>query len=195
MECLNLDDISRAADTFSKAMVNDPLHVYFFPDPGSRLKKLTAMYTFMIRMNFLKAFRTSASCEGIIIWEEPFEHAFKVSFKEYITGSLLFFKVGPRSLLRMMKYQEWSAKLKKESIEDPYWYLNVVIVDPEHQGKGFASKLIKPVLVKADENRQKVCLETQNENNLPIYEKYGFTTLSEHRVPGTEIRHFIMVRE
>lgn len=194
MERLDSKDISLAAKIFAKAMYDDPLHIFFFTNPKTRERKICSMYAFMVKMNYLNALKTSKLCEGVVIWEKPFEHEFKVSFKEYILGSSLFFMLGPHSLSRMIKYQEWSAKLKKESIEDPYWYLSVVIVDPEHQGKGFASKLIKPILAKADESHHKVYLETQNPNNVPIYEKYGFAIVSEHKVPGTEIFHYIMVR-
>lgn len=194
MEKIDLKDISLVAKIFSKAMCDDPLHEYFFPKPGTREKKIYSLYKYMVRMNYLNAYRTSESFEGVVLWEKPFEHEFKVSFKDFVIGSSLVYKIGLPSLIRMMKYQKWSERLKKENISDPFWYLSVVIVDPNHQGKGFASKLIKPILTIADDSEHKVYLETQNVNNVPIYENYGFKIASVQAIPGTEIMHFIMVR-
>lgn len=195
VEKFDLSDLSLVAEKFSNAMYNDPLHVYFFPNAKTRRRKIYSLYYYMVRMNYLNAHRTSEACEGIVLWEKPYEHEFKVGFKNFLIGSTLFFKVGPFSLLRMMKYQIWSAKLKKEYINDPFWYLSVVIVDPNHQGKGFASKLIKPILTIATQNEHKVYLETQNTDNVPIYEKYGFKVVSMQKIPGTEIIHLIMIRD
>jgi len=195
MEKIDLKDISLVAKIFAKAMYDDPLHVYFYPDPKTRGRKIYSLYKYMVRMNYLKAYRTSESFEGIVLWERPFEHEFKVSIKDFLIGSTLVFKVGPSSLLRMMKYQNWSAKLKKESICDPFWYLSVIIVDPIHQRKGFASKLIKPILALAAQCEHKVYLETQNADNVPMYEKYGFKIATVQTIPDTDIMHFIMVKD
>jgi hypothetical protein len=194
MEIIDLKDIAMIADKFSRAMYNDPLHEYFFPDSATRQKKIYSMYYFMVKMNYLKAHRTSEACEGIILWEKPFEHGLKVSTKDFIIGSTLFIKVGLSSLSKMVKYQKWSERLKKKSISDPFWYLSVVIVDPAYQGKGYASSLIRPILAIADESDHRVYLETQNVDNVPIYEKYGFRTVSAQIIPGTNIMHFIMIR-
>lgn len=194
MEKIKRNNLAVAADKFSKAMVNDPLHVYFFPEAQTRGRKIYAMYYFMVKMNLLNTFSTSDCCEGVAVWERPYDHLLKVKLQDLMLGFGLLFKVGYTSLNRMSKYQRWSARLKKKTIGDPFWYLNVIIVDPAFQGKGYASQLIKPVLASADESGHKVCLETQNENNIPIYEKYGFALVSSQKIPGTNINHYILIR-
>jgi len=77
-------------------------------------------------------------------------------------------------------------------MEQPYWYLDVIVVNPEHQGKGFASQLIKPILLEAEKNHQAVYLETQNKKNIQIYEKYGFILIKEIKLPRTDIIQYCM---
>lgn len=194
MERIKIKNLSAIAEKFSQAMFNDPLHMYFFPDAETRARKIYAMYYFMIKINILNTFSTSDCCEGIAVWEKPYNHLLKVKFQDFFLGLGLLFKVGFSALNRMSKYQRWSSRLKKKSIGDPFWYLNVIIVDPIYQGKGFASELIRPILAKADEHGHKVCLETQNANNIRIYEKYGFNIVAAQMIPGTKITHYILIR-
>jgi hypothetical protein len=38
-------------------------------------------------------------------------------------------------------------------------------------------------------------LETENEKNLPMYQRYGFRVLEESQLPGTETASWAMLRE
>jgi ribosomal protein S18 acetylase RimI-like enzyme len=194
MEIVKSKNLSEIAGKFSKAMLDDPLHVYFFPDAKTRGRKIYAMYYFMVKMNMLNTYGTSDCCEGVAVWEKPYDHLLKVKLKDFIIGLGLLCRVGFPAINRMLKYQRWSSRLKKKTIGDPFWYLNVIIVDPAFQGKGFASQLIRPVLASADESGHKVCLETQNVHNIPMYEKYGFQVASSQTIPGTKITHYILIR-
>jgi hypothetical protein len=174
LDKLKKKDLIKAAQQYAKAMMQDDLHVYFFPEEKTRYRKLLSLYTYKIKNQIADCYITSENLEGLAIWEKPYEHHNNLSAREVLSGTRLIFECGISSLFRMLKYQIWSTRVRNRLIEEPYWYLDVVIVSPEFQGKGFASKLIKPFLEEASSNGSKVYLETQNKNNVPIYEKYGF---------------------
>jgi ribosomal protein S18 acetylase RimI-like enzyme len=92
----------------------------------------------------------------------------------------------------MVRYQKWALQTRDRIASQPYWYLNVIVVSPEYQGKGFASKLIKPVIEEAIKKKQMVYLETQNKNNIKLYEKYGFQVIEELVIPNTSVSHYCM---
>ncbi|KAJ7123580.1 acyl-CoA N-acyltransferase [Mycena epipterygia] len=54
------------------------------------------------------------------------------------------------------------------------WHLQTLAVDPQYQRKGIASLLMNTVIEKARLTGTRLCLETQNEANIPIYERLGF---------------------
>lgn len=56
----------------------------------------------------------------------------------------------------------------------PHYYLQVLGVDPAHQGKGWSRPLIEAGLTLADKQRQPAYLETAEESNLSLYRRYGF---------------------
>ena len=56
----------------------------------------------------------------------------------------------------------------------PYWYLEVVGVDPAAQGRGVGTRLLEPVLAQAEEVGQLCYLETMTERNVGWYRSLGF---------------------
>jgi ribosomal protein S18 acetylase RimI-like enzyme len=67
----------------------------------------------------------------------------------------------------------------KQHVPEPHWYLMVVGVDPDLQGRGVGSALVKEGPARADETRSPCYLETSDERNLAFYGRLGF------RVVGT----------
>ncbi len=193
MQRIDKSEIEQAKKIFALAMFDDDLHNYFFPDEKSRIEKLEHFYEFKLKTMLLNTYKTSEKFEGFCIWEKPNEHRSAITFNEVIEGFSLIFNVGIFSLVRMVRYQFWSTKQKKRLVSEPYWYLDTVVVSPDYQGKGFASKMIKPFLSEANAKGDKVYLETQNIKNVPIYEKYGFKLIST-QYPNKQITHFAMVK-
>lgn len=192
MNRINKKEIIKAKRTLALAMFNDELHEYFFPEKNSRIKKLELLYDYKLKTQLASTYRTSENLEGICIWEEASEHGNRFSFKEITHGLALAFKVGISNLIKMLKYEIWANKLKNEMVTAPYCYLDTVVVSPDHQGKGYASKMIKPLLMQALKKGEKVYLETHNIKNIPIYERYGFK-LESSRKYNDQITHYIMI--
>ncbi|MCL4540292.1 MAG: GNAT family N-acetyltransferase, partial [Bacteroidetes bacterium] len=71
------------------------------------------------------------------------------------------------------------SKLDKVHLREPHWYIQVLGVHPNHQGKGLGGKLLRPVLQKADEAGVAVYLESSNPKNLDFYRKHGFKVTEE----------------
>jgi len=192
LEKLSIIKIKKAATIFARAMMNDDLHVFFFPDKASRFEKLKSLYEYKLNIQYRNCFATSVNLEGFAIWEAPGEQHSGLSLRDVLFGFKLFWHCGISPLLKMVKYQIWASRTRDELMEQPYWYLDVVVVNPEHQGKGFASALIKPILLEAEKNHQAVYLETQNKKNIQIYEKYGFILIKEIKLPRTDIIQYCM---
>ena len=65
---------------------------------------------------------------------------------------------------------------------------------PLHQGKGIASKLMRPMLQFCDDERMVAYLETNKESNVGLYQHFGFELKKEEWIPKTPVMHYAMVR-
>ena len=74
---------------------------------------------------------------------------------------------GTISILK--KYGTYSSKLHHKYAKEPHWYLMSIGVAKEFQGKGFAKKLILPMLDYLDKNGQSCYLETHNFRNVAYF--------------------------
>jgi ribosomal protein S18 acetylase RimI-like enzyme len=71
----------------------------------------------------------------------------------------------------------------------------VLGVHPDHQGRGFGSHLMRPVLERCDSERIPAYLETDSERNVTLYERHGFRTRSKENLPGGGPPVWFMWRE
>ena len=55
--------------------------------------------------------------------------------------------------------------------------------------------MLRPVLERIDRERMPCYLETNAENNVAIYRRFGFEVVSEDKMPGTELTIFAMLRK
>jgi ribosomal protein S18 acetylase RimI-like enzyme len=84
--------------------------------------------------------------------------------------------------------------LKKEFTDNYDWYLYNLSIKKEAQGKGIASKLMRPMLQFCDDERMVAYLETNKEANVGLYKHYGFDLVKEEQIPKSTVMHYAMVR-
>jgi ribosomal protein S18 acetylase RimI-like enzyme len=69
-------------------------------------------------------------------------------------------------------------------------------VSQEFQGKGFGGKLLRALIEKAEAEKKSIYLETQKENNVKFYEKYGFSVKKKIILPEPlNLPMWLMVRQ
>ena len=70
----------------------------------------------------------------------------------------------------------WMEETKKFSVgkEATYWYVYMMAVDPDAQGKGHCSRLMRAICQQADIDGLPVHLECSGEKNREIYQRFGF---------------------
>jgi ribosomal protein S18 acetylase RimI-like enzyme len=97
--------------------------------------------------------------------------------------------------LRMRYSGDFMDDVHKRLVPYKHWYLMVLGVDPGFQGKGYASKLLKPMLERADREKLPCYLETNDEVDVTIYRHFGFKVLEESLIPKTTVKNWAMFRE
>jgi ribosomal protein S18 acetylase RimI-like enzyme len=84
--------------------------------------------------------------------------------------------------------------LKKEFTDNYDWYLYNLSIKKDAQGKGIASKLLRPMLRFCDEEKMIAYLETNKESNVELYKHYHFDLKKEELIPKTTVTHYAMIR-
>jgi GNAT superfamily N-acetyltransferase len=65
------------------------------------------------------------------------------------------------------------AEMERRHPHEPNWYLGLLAVDPDSQGRGVGSRLIRPGLDRADADGLPCYLETQKHENVSWYARFG----------------------
>ena len=109
-------------------------------------------------------------------------------------GLGLFRSFDPELLLRSPNYERNCRAVKSRFATAHSWYCLCLAVSPQLQGRGFASRLIRPALEVLEANRCSLYLETHRELNVSIYRHLGFELLDASPIPGTNIVQYSMMK-
>jgi len=185
--------LSKAASICAHAFFNDELDKYFFPNESIRIPKQEMLYRYFLRRNMKNVHTTSKDLEGFMVAERPGSHNDELTISDLFMGFSLM-KLGTGTIKKMINFQLNAIKIRKQLIKDPYWYVVLIAIAPEFQGQGFASKLLKPLLLQAEREKEPVFLETHNPKNIPIYEKLGFKIIDSTIIEHTCLYHYCLIK-
>ncbi|TFG28208.1 MAG: N-acetyltransferase [Promethearchaeota archaeon] len=193
----NQANINLAGKVCTKAYFEDPLFCWFFPELSKRSKYLSVLFNVGFRycQNYGEVYATSSNIEGVASWL-PYNKS-KISFAQMIRFGFLplILKAGIKNLKKMNLYDKFCQKMHKEHANFSHYYLYNIAVDPEYQGKGYASKLIRPMLARFDEQNLPCYLETQIEKNVSIYQHFDFDVLEKALIPEANLNSWSMLRK
>ena len=193
---LTLHHLNRSAEVMGRAFYNDPLWRYLVPDDSRRANLLPSCFRLFVRycIQYGEGY-TTASGEGVACWLSPGNTTPTMGrmVRVAIYGAPLGF--GWSAFRRYSSVADYTDAVHKHSAPGLHWYLWGLGVDPPYQGRGIGSKLMQPVLARADSDGLPCYLETMNERNLPLYQRHGFHIVSEGTVPDTKLYVWAMLRE
>ena len=172
-------DVPAIADAMARAFHDDPVMSWVFQD--ERMRPKYARRYFSGRARILLRQREVYTVDGAhaaAMWARPNQwHDPPLdSIKEL---ALLM----PGVKLRALEVMRALLKIESSHPRDPHWYLAVLGTDPDHQGNGIASALLRPVLDGCDRDEVPAYLETGTERNVAFYTRHGFRVTEELRLP------------
>jgi len=193
---LNGSHVKAAALTLAKAFQDYPIFVFFFPDEAEREKRQPVMFRMLVRGGIKngEVYATSLKMEGVAVWyasDSPQESW----WGRLVSGQLVAQLFTDKALRARQKlFMRYAMEVRRRVVPPVHWYLQVLGVNPDYQGRGFAGKLLRPMLARADKKGTPCYLETQLEKNVPFYEYFGFRVVEEGTIPGSNVKSWAMVR-
>ena len=190
-------EVKPAARVLSRAFQNSPVFVHLLPDPLERKNKLHYFFEIVVRdaVRHGEVYATSQNLEGVAVWI-PSERGESISpWRMIRAGALsLLFRFSRDFISRQSPITGFIDEAHKRHAPFRHWFLQAIGVDPAYQGKGYAGKLLKPMLARIDREKMPCYLDTEEEKNVSIYQHYGFRVLEEVEIPGTGIILRAMLR-
>lgn len=189
-------DITRLAEIAMGAYQDYPLHNWFtngrYDRRASKQIMETSLHT-MERDGVIYA--DSQQLNGFAAWL-PFGFTGSKTIPFLTHGGLrLILHSGPKIIGKLLSYETFAMKLKKKYTENMDWYLYNLSILPEAQGKGIATKLLRPMLDFCDRENTVCYLETNKESNVALYKHFEFQLAEQDLVPGSNVMHYAMTRQ
>lgn len=168
------DDVRALARTLARAFDDDPITEFLFPFPDerTRLRRNAAAYRVFLRQQLRREHPVHLAGDGasVALWVPPDE--WKVPLGETLRGALP--SVAALRSRTRAAFRGFAALERAHPRDPPHWYLALLGTDPDHQGKGYGSAVMEPVLGRCDDEGVHAFLESSKERNLPFYERHGF---------------------
>jgi GNAT superfamily N-acetyltransferase len=177
---LTPDEVPRVARALARAFEDDPVMSWIFRDDSERLTRLERAFGLFLRRIWMPQ-RECYAVErlfGAALWLPPDKWHLGVADQVRLLPSMI--AVTGRNLPRLFTVLN---TIEKKHPKPPHYYLAVLGVEPEAQGRGFGGALMQPVLTRCDRERIPAYLESSKRRNVVLYERHGFRVVEELKLP------------
>jgi hypothetical protein len=165
-----------------------PSFRHVFPDPRRRARALRAFFSAAVRdaipFGSALAIWRGPLVAATAVWLPPGRNPWSTRRKLAATPALTRVMIAdPRAFPTFVRY---GANVERAQDPEPHWYLEVLSVRPEHQRHGLGSRLVTPILERADRDRVPCHLETADPANVDFYGRFGFEVVDPalDAIPG-----------
>jgi GNAT superfamily N-acetyltransferase len=177
------DDLGALARTLARAFHDDPVMIWLLPDEKARIAQLRRLFTTMTRHHHLGLGGVEVACDGpgigaAALWDPP-DHWQETRWGQLAMTPTFIRVFGPRS----MRGRAVQELMKRVHPEEPHWYLAVIGSDPSVRGQGYGQVLMRSRLDRCDAEYCPAYLESTKRENVPYYERFGFTVTREIVLP------------
>ena len=182
-------EIEVISTLFSESFFEDPLFVYFFPEPQTRIKKAKSFFKAELMRCQSFSF-TNEDLSGAIVFQKAHDKIRRIRINEAFN---LIQTVGLSSIVKALTYQRFKDRLIRHHDLKKFDSLRLICIKTEARNQGLATKMIQAFLT------EKTFLETQNPSNLSFYKKLGFKLestsnfLISAKINKPSLTHMVMV--
>jgi GNAT superfamily N-acetyltransferase len=172
-------DVPGVARTLAQAFEDDPHFCWIVRDGDGRLRRLERAFAVFASRLWLPhdSSYTHDQLIGAALWLPP---------GAWHVGALTQLRMGPataRSLglantVRLIRVLEF---IERRHPRTDHWYLPIIGVASDWQGRGFGAALLRPMLERCDRERLPAYLEASTPRNRALYERHGFEVTDEWR--------------
>jgi ribosomal protein S18 acetylase RimI-like enzyme len=185
-------DLKNAVDVLTDAFSKESMWKEVFDDEEKNRILTEVMVRFCLKYGSVYA--TSENFEGIMALAP---HDKEMTTWTIVRSGAFFLSMKIADEAKKMEVLNSAVEEAKKSLNlGSHIHLLMMGVSQEFQGKGFGGKLLRALIEKAEAEKKSIYLETQKENNVKFYEKYGFSVKKKIILPEPlNLPMWLMVRQ
>jgi GNAT superfamily N-acetyltransferase len=191
-------DITQVGKVLADAFQHDPLWNKIYEGESDLEKRYRAFFEVPVRycMKYGEVYAPSKHLEGAVAWVSG-KYADMTMWRILRSGAMgAAIRMGANASKKMGPVFKPVAEDRNEHMAGQnFLYLLIVGVATELQGKGFGKKLIGAAIEKSEHKVIPLYLETETEENVNMYEHFGFHLLKKSILPIVNLPLWEMVRE
>jgi ribosomal protein S18 acetylase RimI-like enzyme len=185
-------DLKNAVNVLTNAFSEDSIWKEVFTDENKNRALTEVMVRFCLKYG--NVLSTSDNLEGIMAIA-PHDKEM-TTLRVILSGSFFLSLKISKEAKKMEVLSNAVGEAKKSLRLGSYIHLLMMGVSQEFQGKGFGGKLLRALIEKAQTEKKSIYLETQKEDNINFYEKYGFSVKKKIILPEPlNLPMWLMVRD
>jgi len=194
---LHESQIEEASDLIARAFFDDPLDIYMEPDEKTRAGMGRRHFDALVKYAHLagEVWTIEGDVDGVAAWLPPSSEEIPSELAAQAGMDIISSVVGKERWERIAEVLDFCETLHKRDVQMPHWYLMLLGTEPNLQGQGIGSRLLQPVLRRADAEGIPCYTETSRLRNIPFYSKHGFEVLVEADEPKSGIRIWTLLRK
>ncbi len=161
-------------ETVVRAFEFDPAFRYFFPSDSEYREQSRHLVEYLFDKRVAQGTAWAiAEAQAVALWDHPRSRlsASDIARDESL-GVRLSQAIGRDAAKRLALYDAATTAAFPDNEE--YWYLGILAVDPDHQGTGLGSAILKDGMARAHAEGLPAYLETTNPDNVPYYRYHGW---------------------
>lgn len=193
---LTPSDLEPMAQVLARSFEKDPLVSFILPNAKTRVKTVAKFFRAMGRLNIRagSAFGIGEPLQGVAVWSFPNKPEASASLKDLLTFLPVLFSPYPIGVRRARAVLGQIDANHKKYASEPHFYLDNLGVLASARGKGLSSKLIRPFMQMADEQKVIAYTDTVTDVNVPLYQHFGFELVEENFIASAGITTYALRR-
>lgn len=168
-------DANPLSQTLARAFFDDPLILFLL---GERTAMMPRLFKAFFRLGLPHgACDVTEGYEAVALWRPPGQ--WHTPFYQYVIHGPELQLLRVFGLTGTVRAVSTINHIEKQHPKERHYYLQVVGTDPQKQGKGFGSAVMRRQLTIADSQGMPAYLESSKEKNIPFYQSFGFKVTGE----------------
>lgn len=194
LRSLDMDDVAEASELLARGFAEEPGNRVLLPDPDARHQLLVVATAVTLRETIPLGTVHGAFVDGdlaaIAIWHppgwrpSPLRTLRRTAVHKLAQASSLARSLPPAALVvgrqahRAVQFVGRRRRAVASASRGRCWHLAFLATAPERRGAGLARRLLDRQLIRCDQDGAAAWLETTDPINPPIYERFGFETVT-----------------
>jgi len=170
-----LDEMPQVVSTIVAAFITDPFARFVWPSPHEYLRSGPLFIREFAGGSFERGSAyVSADFSGAALWLPPGVYPNGDALEKVVRDT-----AQPERLDEVLLTLQG---MEQSHPQEPHWYLPVIGVEPNAQGRGLGGALMRHAVARCDQEGSLAYLESTNPRNISLYERHGFEAIGEIEV-------------